>query len=120
MARSPDCSIRYNLPCLPLQIAPPIRESKRTECCLQETPFNLKLIEKLPILQEVYERIPWLWNGHVETIFASQTRKNPNLEYNRRLVELEDGGVVALDFEPIEMDKVSACMGLVVSKILPM
>lgn len=82
-----------------------MRHGSKPRLLYQETPFNLKLIEKLPILQEVYERIPWLWNGHVETIFASQTRKNPNLEYNRRLVELEDGGVVALDFEPIEMDK---------------
>lgn len=56
----------------------------------------------------------------MKTLFATILRRHPRLKYNRQLVRMDYGGVVALDFEPIEMDKVSACMGLVVSKILPM
>lgn len=52
--------------------------------------------------------VPWLWNGHAETIFAALTRRKLGLQYERKIVQLEDGGVVALDHEPAEMDKVCA------------
>lgn len=63
--------------------------------------------------------LPWFWNGHVETIFAALTRKNPRLDLDRRLVELEDGGVVAIDFEPMELQQVTTthnfCAAVVLS-----
>ncbi len=54
----------------------------------------------------------------METIFASLTRKDPGLQYNRRLVELEDGGVVALDFEPLDMDKVRSYRTLLIHPVV--
>ena len=48
----------------------------------------------------------WLWNGHVETIYAAKFRRSPNLQYNRELLAMPDGGTVAVDFEPLEFDKV--------------
>jgi predicted alpha/beta-fold hydrolase len=76
---------------------------------MQDTPFNSAIVDRCPMLQQIYQVLPWFWNGHVETLFATITRRHPRLKYNRQLVRMEDGGVVALDFEPLAMDKVPLC-----------
>lgn len=41
---------------------------------------------------------------HVETILCSRLRKGPVLDpYKRRIMEMPDGGSVALDFEDLEL-----------------
>jgi len=46
----------------------------------------------------------------VKTLFATILRRHPRLKYNRQLVRMDYGGVVALDFEPLEMDEVIPLM----------
>ena len=48
-------------------------------------------------------------NGHVETIFAALFRRRPHILYDRELVQMPDGGVVALDTEDLqESDRLPA------------
>ena len=39
---------------------------------------------------------------HLETVLASRLRNSPVLEYDRDLLQLPDGGTVALDFESVK------------------
>lgn len=91
------------------------------------TPWNLAIKRLCPHLSDPYE-LPWILNnGHVrfrrllltrfsprrltrccpflfgcfqvETIFAALFRSNPHVRYEREIVTMPDGGVVALDSE---------------------
>ena len=86
------------------------------------TAWNRAIQRLCPHLSEVYE-LPWILNnGHVrfhglsardapspshsrvehsqvETIFAALFRSNPHLTYEREIITMPDGGVVALDSE---------------------
>ena len=48
----------------------------------------------------------WLFNGHIETIFAAKFRRSPGLRYSRECLIMPDGGTVAIDFEPLDLDQV--------------
>ena len=61
------------------------------------TDINRALVERCPGLQAPYSLPLPLCNGHVETLFASQFRKSPGVVYERELLHLPDGGVVAID-----------------------
>ena len=58
----------------------------RTLCPYLTTPYNLPYV---------------LNNGHVETILAALLRRKPHLLYDRELLHMPDGGVVALDTEDL-------------------
>lgn len=53
----------------------------------------------MPSLREIYQPLGFLFNSHVETIWAALFRVGANVRYYRRCVTMPDGGVVALDFE---------------------
>lgn len=63
------------------------------------TPFNRAVVAQCPTLHEPYVPLPFLTNGHVETIFAAKTRRTPHITYRRECLGRPDGGVVALDWE---------------------
>ena len=61
---------------------------------------NHEAILKLcPHLSATYHLPAFLNNGHVETIFAALFRRNPHITYEREILHMPDGGVVALDAE---------------------
>jgi hypothetical protein len=83
-----------------------------------QTPFLRAVLACCPSLSTVYISPWWLWNGHVETIFAWATRKSPSVVYYRRCLSLPDGGVLALDFDNSPESQVRCTMRSVASYIL--
>ncbi|RMZ52610.1 hypothetical protein APUTEX25_000729, partial [Auxenochlorella protothecoides] len=63
----------------------------------QPTPRNETLLSMCPSLSAPYSLPLPLCNGHVETIFAALFRRTPGVVYDRELVHMPDGGLVALD-----------------------
>ena len=55
------------------------------------------ILDRCPRLSSDYARPFLLFNGHVETIWASKLRTSLNLDLDRELMEMPDGGVVAID-----------------------
>ena len=50
------------------------------------------------------------WLRHLETVLASRLRSSPELDYDRDLLQLPDGGTVALDFEALkEVSALCSC-----------
>lgn len=72
---------------------------------MQETGFNREVLARCPTAFQEYKVSPWLWNGHVETIFAAKFRRSLDLEYTRECLKMPDGGTVAIDFEPLAFDQ---------------
>ncbi|KAK9809973.1 hypothetical protein WJX72_002837 [[Myrmecia] bisecta] len=56
-------------------------------------------MSRCPTIKRTYKRLRYLFNGHVETIFAAKLRDAPLVEYERECVQMEDGGTVAIDTE---------------------
>lgn len=73
----------------------PIIKSKRTK-------WNEEIMKLCPHLSTPYSLPSILNNGHVETIFAALFRRNPHITYEREIVHMPDGGVVALDSEIVD------------------
>lgn len=67
----------------------------------QPSSFNDALLALCPYFTKEYELPSILNNGHVETIFAALFRRRPHILYDRELVHMPDGGVVALDTEDL-------------------
>lgn len=67
----------------------------------QPTPWNSALLALCPHLSQPYHLPAFLNNGHVETIFAALFRRRPHVLYDREIVQMPDGGVVALDTEDL-------------------
>lgn len=67
----------------------------------QPNTWNDALLALCPYFTKSYELPAILNNGHVETIFAALFRRRPHILYNRELVHMPDGGVVALDSEDL-------------------
>ena len=100
--------------------------SQKPRVVMQETPFNKQVLQLCPTADTVYRVLPWLFNGHLETIFAAFFRRSPGLEksertveycnmsrmlatimqearragYVREMLKTPDGGTITLDFEP--------------------
>ncbi|KAK9810879.1 hypothetical protein WJX73_005069 [Symbiochloris irregularis] len=55
-------------------------------------------------MRSKYHILPFLANGHVETIFAALTRVAPQVQYARTQLDMPDGGAVALDYEDLQAD----------------
>lgn len=64
-----------------------------------KTKWNNAILRLCPHLTANYRLPLFLNNGHVETIFAALFRKNPHILYQREILHMPDGGVVALDTE---------------------
>lgn len=67
----------------------------------QPNAWNDALLALCPYFTKSYELPAILNNGHVETIFAALFRRRPHILYDRELVHMPDGGVVALDTEDL-------------------
>ena len=76
------------------------------------------LIEQCPAISEVYRPTVWCYGGRTQTIIGNLIRPAP-LEYRRELVELEDGGQIALDWLDDANERSENCPGKPTVLILP-
>ena len=83
------------------------KHSRRSELILQRTPFNQGVLSRCPTINSVYQTWPLLSNGHVETIFASKLRRNPEVSYTRESFKTPDGGTVHIDYHNLPSSTVS-------------
>ena len=67
----------------------------------QPNDWNKAIQELCPHFTTPYKLPTILNNGHVETIFAALFRRRPHILYDRELVHMPDGGVVAIDSEDL-------------------
>jgi len=64
-------------------------------CPTEENQF---LVDHCPSLNE-YRPTPWIFNGHLMTIFGTLIRPNPQHQFERVLLTVDDhGGTVAIDW----------------------
>jgi hypothetical protein len=63
----------------------------------KRTPRNDAIIAGCPALAE-YRAPPFLPGPHLNTLWSAFVRANPGLRYTRRMLDLGDGGNVALDW----------------------
>ncbi|KAL1915911.1 uncharacterized protein VTP21DRAFT_6299 [Calcarisporiella thermophila] len=59
------------------------------------------VLEECPSLSSAFHSTPFLFNGHLQTIFAalnSRGSKTINLKYDREILNMPDGGQVSLDW----------------------
>ena len=63
----------------------------------QPSPFHRSILDRCSRLNSDYVRPYLLFNGHVETIWAGKCRTLLNLDLERELMEMPDGGLVAID-----------------------
>ncbi|KAF0306306.1 Phospholipase ABHD3 [Amphibalanus amphitrite] len=64
-----------------------------------DSKFAQFLTSHLSVLQEKYWPTPWCLEARLQTVLGSLFRSQlPNIDYQRELVDLPDGGVVALDW----------------------
>lgn len=83
------------------------RLTSKPKLSYQPTKFNEGALSRMPTLRSLYKPLPFLTNGHVETIFAAKARKKVDVEYRRENLNMPDGGVVSLDWRvPKEGDVV--------------
>lgn len=73
----------------------------------KSTAWNKAVVELCPYFSQPYTLPALLNNGHVETIFAAWFRKSPHILYDREILHMPDGGVVALDTEDLPPQKVT-------------
>eukprot|EP00951_Prasinocladus_malaysianus_P000801 scaffold5638_cov52-Prasinocladus_malaysianus.AAC.1 len=66
-----------------------------------------ELLAKCPSLTAEYAPRLFMTNPHVETIFASFFRSKPRPDYRRELLQMPDGGTVALDWLGEKPDEVA-------------
>lgn len=74
------------------------RKSSPSQITADPTQFNKGVLSRCPTINSVYRPFPFLTNGHVETIFASKTRRSPPVLYKRESFSTPDGGTVHLDY----------------------
>lgn len=77
------------------------RKAHVSEITTQPTQFNKGVLSRCPTINSPYKPFPFLTNGHVETIFASKTRRSPPLLYERASFACPDGGTVHLDYHDL-------------------
>ncbi|KAK7014882.1 AB hydrolase-1 domain-containing protein [Favolaschia claudopus] len=63
---------------------------------------------RCPSLRSPFNPVWWLFSGHLQTIFCvvGDFSKSDQLQYNRTLLRLEEGGTIGLDFAPADHSKV--------------
>ena len=70
--------------------------------------FQQAVLEQCRTINTPYNTYPFLNNGHVETIFAARARRTPNVQYDRTILDMPDGGKVTLDAEKTNTSQVHA------------
>jgi predicted alpha/beta-fold hydrolase len=78
-------------------------KAHRLEMVVPETPFAKSVLSECPTLNQEYTSPWWMWNGHVETIFAAWFRRDTPVIYKRECLITEDKGCVAIDW-PVHVD----------------
>lgn len=63
------------------------------------SPFMQEALGRCPTAHAAYSVNPLLANRHVETILASQLRREPGVRYIREMLRMQDGGTVTVDTE---------------------
>ena len=63
------------------------------------SPFMQEALARCPTAQAAYSVNALLTNRHVETIAASQLRREPGVRYIRETLRMNDGGTVTVDTE---------------------
>ena len=74
------------------------RKASPSAISADTTQFNKGVLSRCPTINSPYKPFPFLTNGHVETIFASKTRRSPSVTYDRESMTCPDGGTVHLDY----------------------
>ena len=74
------------------------RKASPAAMSAEPTQFNKGVLSRCPTINSPYRPFPFLTNGHVETIFASKTRRSPPVTYDRESFTCPDGGTVHLDY----------------------
>ena len=74
------------------------RKAGLSEVTADLTQFNKGVLSRCPTINAPYIPFPFLTNGHVETIFASKTRRSPPVIYDRESFKCPDGGTIHLDY----------------------
>ena len=77
------------------------RKADVSEITTEPTQFNKGVLSRCPTINSPYRPFPFLTNGHVETIFASKTRRSPPVTYERASFACPDGGTVHLDYHDL-------------------
>ena len=77
------------------------RKANVSEITTEPTGFNKGVLSRCPTINSPYRPFPLLTNGHVETIFASKTRRSPPVTYERVSFACPDGGTVHLDYHDL-------------------
>lgn len=94
------------------------RLTSKPKLSYQSTKFNEGILSRIPTLRSLYKPLPFLTNGHVETIFAAKARKKVDVEYRRENLHMPDGGVVSLDWRvPKEGDLVCTLLCTVLNHL---
>lgn len=70
---------------------------------MKPTKKNEKIMDMLETVKRGYDAVSFLRNRHVATILPTLFRKDVLVEYQRELLRMECGGVVALDW-PLSVD----------------
>lgn len=65
-----------------------------------DTEFNRRILLRCRSLAS-YRPTAWLPGAHLNTLFAAACRSNPGLAYKRVLLDVEDGGCIALDWHTV-------------------
>lgn len=73
---------------------------QRPFLAVNESPFRDYLLKYVPTLEVKYYPTFWCFESRAQTVFASFLRASimPNINYVREILQLKDGGEVALDW----------------------
>jgi hypothetical protein len=74
------------------------RLTAKPKLSYQKTKFNEAVLSRMPALRTPYQPLPFLTNGHVETIWAAKCRSKVDLRYRRETLHMPDGGIATLDW----------------------
>ena len=86
------------------------RRTAHSDIITQRTEFSKGVLSRCPTINAPYQAFPLLTNGHVETIFASKTRRSPPVLYERESFGTPDGGTVHLDYHNLPASIVGSCL----------
>ena len=88
------------------------RKTRLSEITAEPSAFNRGVLSRCPTINSPYQAWPFLTNGHVETIFASKTRRSPPVLYDRESFRTPDGGTVHLDYHRVPSSTVGSSLHL--------
>ncbi|CAO1352018.1 unnamed protein product [Diamesa serratosioi] len=80
---------------------------KRPILAVKKGPFKDYLLKYVPTLELKFWPTWWCVESRAQTVFASIIRSNllPNIDYKREILQLKDGGEVALDWKESDCEK---------------